>query len=265
MLRQRVLTSIILAPLILLFLYYADTLLFITLLSLLILGCAFEWLSLIPLERGKTKLEVVFLTLAFIVILFSPETSWLIVSMLFWFSVSLAVFFFPYSQKVWGKSVVVALAGGITLSVFLQTMLRLYALANGRELILYLLFLIWAADIGAYTAGKICGRHQLIPKVSPGKTWEGLGGGVILSSFIMILGYFYFHPKTLLSWLIVSVVTVLISIIGDLFISMLKRRVKLKDTGQILPGHGGILDRLDSLLAASPFFYCGLSLVVSGI
>lgn len=126
-------------------------------------------------------------------------------------------------------------------------------------------FLIWASDIGAYLAGKQWGKHKLIPKVSPGKSWEGVTGGVILAMIVATLGYYYFIPYSIYIWFGLALSTVVISIFGDLFISILKRRCQLKDTGNIIPGHGGILDRLDSLIAALPWFYFGLTYIPLGI
>ena len=101
----------------------------------------------------------------------------------------------------------------------------------------------------------------MIPHVSPGKTIEGATGGFAMAMLVSLVGYVYFKPAHALIWFVVAVCTILISMLGDLFISMLKRRCHLKDTGQLIPGHGGVLDRLDSLLAATPLFYFGLRFI----
>ena len=139
------------------------------------------------------------------------------------------------------------------------TLVAIYQQAQGKQLVVYLLFLVWAADTGAYLAGKRWGRHKLIPAVSPGKTIEGTLGGMLLALLVAYLGTYYFNPHSAVIWYAIAGGIALISIVGDLFISMLKRRSKLKDTGSIFPGHGGVLDRIDSLIAAMPlFYYCGL-------
>ena len=100
--------------------------------------------------------------------------------------------------------------------------------------------------------------------MSPGKTVEGALGGFLLTMLVATIAYFYFNPPAMVNWYAIAVGTTLISMLGDLFISMLKRRCKLKDTGHVFPGHGGVLDRLDSLIAAAPFFYFGLSFLTIG-
>jgi phosphatidate cytidylyltransferase len=127
---------------------------------------------------------------------------------------------------------------------------------QGAFLVLLLFLLIWAADVGAYFSGRFLGRHKLAPRISPNKTWEGVFGGIALATaaaFLLIhLVPGLAAPAPAL--VLLSVATVLASVGGDLFISIHKRTVGLKDTGQLFPGHGGVLDRYDSLLAGAPFF-----------
>ncbi|CDZ76773.1 Phosphatidate cytidylyltransferase [Legionella massiliensis] len=265
MFRQRLLTALILVPLVLFAIYYANSWIFIGLVLLLLLGCALEWLPLIPISRLGLKLG--FITALIIGTWLSHYIYdyWLTLGLILWGAILVAVLNFPKFQSVWGYPWVIFLAGVILLSLFAQSMLRVYHQNQGKDLIVYLLFIVWAADIGAYLAGKQWGKHKLIPQVSPGKTIEGLCGGFILSMLIAIGGYFYFQPVYPLRWFLIAVFTTLISVLGDLFISMLKRRSKVKDTGHLLPGHGGVLDRLDSLIAALPLFNCGLVLITPGL
>lgn len=131
--------------------------------------------------------------------------------------------------------------------------------ASGPWWILILFVVIWAADIGAYICGRLFGKRKLAPLISPGKTWMGLLGGVIAAPCLAIL-VTHFIPELTPSPLhlgITALVTALVSVGGDLFISLHKRTVGLKDTGKIFPGHGGVLDRLDSLLAGASFFALG--------
>ena len=136
---------------------------------------------------------------------------------------------------------------------------------QGAEWLFYALSLVWVADIGAYFSGKNFGKHKLAPHISPGKTIEGLAGGVIATSLYTLAAAYYFElgmEKTLLL-VSLSVVVTLISVSGDLFFSFLKREAGLKDSGRILPGHGGILDRIDSVLAAMPVFIVGYDWLIA--
>ncbi len=130
--------------------------------------------------------------------------------------------------------------------------------------IILVFLLVWAADVGAYFAGKNLGRHKLAERVSPKKTIEGLVGGLLMSLLVAAcVGlYFDFTFARGLGLLMLSIAVVLVSVLGDLFESMLKRERGIKDSSNLLPGHGGILDRIDSLTAAIPVFT--LALVVSG-
>lgn len=156
------------------------------------------------------------------------------------------------------------------------TKLRAY---YGSGMTLYFLVLIWAADIGAFFAGKRWGKDKLAPEVSPGKTIQGMYGAlvsaVVCGIAFVIYGQSiaqdsteaqegmlrYLDELVFFDVMLLSVFTVLVSIYGDLFFSLVKRRKGVKDSGNLLPGHGGILDRVDSIIAATPFFYAGLLLI----
>jgi phosphatidate cytidylyltransferase len=127
--------------------------------------------------------------------------------------------------------------------------------------LMYLFLLVWGADSGAYFVGRKFGKKKLAPDVSPNKSVEGLYGGVATAMIIVIAVEILYLDLSLaehILFLILSVVTVFSSVLGDLFESMIKRRAGIKDSGRILPGHGGVLDRIDSLLAAAPIFAAGM-------
>jgi phosphatidate cytidylyltransferase len=131
---------------------------------------------------------------------------------------------------------------------------------------MYLLVLIWAADTAAYFIGKKWGKTQLAPEISPGKTVEGVYGALAaaaLCGIVLDLMFKVYNSAFIVAadFVFLSVITVLVSIYGDLFFSLVKRRRGVKDSGSILPGHGGILDRIDSLIAAIPVFYGGVYLI----
>jgi len=130
----------------------------------------------------------------------------------------------------------------------------------GRGVLLYVVCLVWAADIGAYFAGRAFGRHKLAPAVSAGKTWEGLAGGLGAVLVYALAGAWLLDvpPDSRLPWLSFSIAAGGLSVAGDLFESVLKREAGVKDSGAVLPGHGGVLDRIDSLIAAVPVLALGL-------
>ena len=128
---------------------------------------------------------------------------------------------------------------------------------SGPQLVLFLLLLVWAADTGAFFVGRRFGRIRLAPRVSPSKTWEGVLGGLAAAVAVAALGASWFHLRHV-AFLSLCLAVVLISIVGDLTESMFKRYAGVKDSGAIFPGHGGVLDRIDSITAAAPTFLLGL-------
>lgn len=131
-----------------------------------------------------------------------------------------------------------------------------------KHFILGIVFLIWINDTCAYLCGSFFGKHKLYEKISPGKTWEGSIGGAILTLGLSYLISLIFSELAFAHWLAIAFIVVVFGTIGDLFESLLKRQAGIKDSGSIMPGHGGILDRFDSLLFVSPFVYFYLNLIV---
>ena len=123
------------------------------------------------------------------------------------------------------------------------------------KLIIGLLFLIWSSDSWAFVGGKLFGRHKLFERISPNKTWEGFIVSIILTTTTAYIISNYEFGLSQAKWMILGAITAISSTLGDLFQSMLKRKSNIKDSGKILPGHGGILDRFDSMLLCFPMFY----------
>lgn len=224
-----------------------------TLIFLLII-CGFEWIKLIPLTSIHACWFIPVLLISFRQSMFFLNFYQIVGFFCLW-ALFIALLFFPKSQNYWGKKTIVALCCLILLPLCFATLLNIYQHKHGSAYLLYLLLLVWATDTGGYILGQRFGAHKLIPTVSPGKTIEGSIGGIFAAICVGIIGWFYFHPKSFTLWCLQLIGTVLLAMVGDLAISMFKRRVKCKDTGYILPGHGGILDRLDSLISAAPVFY----------
>ncbi len=121
-------------------------------------------------------------------------------------------------------------------------------------------FILWSNDTGAYLSGKFFGKHKLFERISPKKTWEGSIGGAVLSIIVAYVCSMFFNQITLTDWIVVAFITVIFGGLGDLVESMLKRSLNIKDSGNLLPGHGGILDRFDGLLLSVPIVYAYLVL-----
>lgn len=255
---QRLITAIILIPLVLAVLFFGNIWVLTTVMFAIFLGCSWEWNKLIPFDDIKYKLAFLIASLLALWACGEIYDHWQYVGFVLWFFIMIAELTYPGSQKIWGYKPLVFFAGLVLLPLFIHSLAKVYTLTEGKALLLYLLLLIWTADSGAYLVGKQWGKHKLIPKVSPGKSWEGVIGGVIFAMLVALAGYYWFNPLNFFTWIGMALVIVIISIFGDLFISILKRRCSLKDTGAILPGHGGVLDRLDSLIAAMPFYYFAL-------
>ncbi|MCS6303510.1 MAG: CDP-archaeol synthase [Nitrospira sp.] len=154
------------------------------------------------------------------------------------------------------KGILIILSGALYIGFPLSTVVSTRSLPDGEFLVLFLAVVTWASDTGAYYAGTLWGKHPLLPSVSPKKTVEGVLGGLALAIGASLLARWWFASQLSLSdALILGLLLTGTGLLGDLFESMIKRRTGVKDSGGILPGHGGMLDRLDSLLFTAPAFY----------
>lgn len=183
-----------------------------------------------------------------------------------WWSVALLwVKAYPASGLLWGSVAMRSLMGLLMLALGWMSAIFLLSLSSGGTLMVAMVLVVATADIGAYFSGKRFGKHKLAQAVSPAKTWEGFWGGVLACLLLSILAW-YLLPVQMAhigfgSVAAVVLVTGVASVVGDLTVSMVKRESGVKDSGNLLPGHGGVLDRLDSLCAAAPVFALGLLLV----
>lgn len=263
MLKQRIITALILVALVLIALFAPNPIYWRALISLAILISFFEWLKLCKVDSSGVK---VLAYSAFAVCFYLLQAKYVAFSVLVPLACLLWVvlLIFTLSNKLdvlhnrWSK----LLIGILVLSVAGSLIIEFKSLPNGALWVLCFMVSIWAADVGAYFSGKRFGKTKLAPTVSPGKTIEGLVGGLALVAlFYTPLLFWIFAPKAAAMLLVAVLLTALISVGGDLFESKLKRHAGLKDSSQILPGHGGMLDRIDSLLAGAPFFSGGLLLL----
>jgi phosphatidate cytidylyltransferase len=225
-------------------------------LGLLVAAGAWEWSAFAGFTRSSAKVGYVLLVLLSVAALWVTTTSSGVSLVLYvalaWWIVALGW------VLIWPGAVSSPSAAVAGLLVLVPAWLALSQLhAHDPKLMLFLLLLVVAADVGAYFAGRRFGRNKLAPRVSPGKTWEGVGGGAIGATVIAVIGALWLHMP-FVGFICLSVVVVFASIVGDLTESLFKRHAGLKDSGTLLPGHGGVLDRVDSITAAAPVFLIGL-------
>ena len=266
MLRQRILAALLLIPLVVWVVLWAPPPVFAIATALVLLGAAWEWTRLAALPGPALRIGylLAFAALLGLCWLRLNEPDWasgLLVLALAWWVLALAWILRPLAgQRRRGLKALLAL---LVLPPAWVGLNLLHAAPQGPAWVMFLLVLIWVADSGAYFAGRAFGRHKLAPRVSPGKTWEGVAGGLLACALVGWLGGGWLGDAALnrSGLVLLAVATGAISIVGDLFISLLKRQVGLKDTGHLIPGHGGVLDRIDSLLAATPAFVLGLEQV----
>jgi phosphatidate cytidylyltransferase len=289
MLIQRIITASILAALIALAVFRLPTDYFSLLIGLITLLAAWEWCSL----AGTTSaLKRVLFLLALILPMsgiyfwtqllelvaqatdwpdvrdYSGALEWLVVPpVLFWIVIMILIRNTPLGLlNLKLRTRYKALIGWFVLLAAWMFLYRLRVF-YGTEMTMYFLILIWAADISAYFTGKKWGTTKLAPEISPGKTVAGMYGALIVGMVCAIaLSLIYrFQLMIASDFVLLSILTVLMSIYGDLFVSVVKRQCGVKDSGSLLPGHGGILDRIDSLIAAIPFFYAGIYLIYRSV
>jgi phosphatidate cytidylyltransferase len=277
-LKQRIITALILAPLALFGVLYLPLLSFQIMIALVMGLGAWEWSSMSGMTRTFTKgayaalVVTICMTLTFLLptdlIWYQGQLNSLYTYILtiaaIWWVVSLAMIIaYPSYSSVWYTSKILrGIFGILTLIptwvavVSLRTNLYDIDPYYGASLIFYVLGIVWAADIGAFFVGVKFGKHKLRPEVSPGKTIEGLMGGVFASSAIIAFAALHYQVDPSRIWLHIAVgaLTVGVSALGDLNESMFKRCAGIKDSGKLLPGHGGVMDRIDSLTAAFPVF-----------
>jgi phosphatidate cytidylyltransferase len=156
---------------------------------------------------------------------------------------------------LWSPKPIQAITGILLLTFTWVAIVSILNKDQGQWLLLVGILIVVLADVGGFVVGKIAGRHKMAPVVSPGKTWEGFAGGLVFQLILIVcLMQFWSEPLSVLNLSVLVFPVALYSVIGDLFESMVKRRSGVKDSGAILPGHGGVLDRIDGIMAALPMY-----------
>lgn len=270
LLKQRIITALILLPVVLGGLFYLEALAFSWFVAGITVIGAWEWARLAGLYGQVQRITYSLFILLIVASLTGKQAEFLLyIAMFWWLLALLLVLSFPESSKFWHAKPARLLLGLFILLPFWQgaIYLRNASLVDFPELsslwlMFYAMFIVFAADTGAYFSGKAWGKSKLAPKVSPGKSWAGFWGGMASSCCLALLAAYFLNAdlQQLFKILLITGVVAVFSVVGDLTESMFKRHEGVKDSSQLLPGHGGVLDRIDSLTAAFPLF-AGLLLV----
>lgn len=265
MLKQRIITALLLAPLALwaILSLQNDTLSLI--LAIIFTLGAWEWSRLVGLDchLGRIGYSAIFPVSFYFLYPLLTQGTWaqfiLTLAVVWWVMALGSVLSFPRSEGLWKNSVAARAIAGPFVLIPSWGALSLLHSEYGVGYFILLMLIIWGADSGAYFAGRAFGKRKLAPKVSPGKSWEGVIGGLLTALVVAVMATQWLAAAGgMAGFLALVVITVFISVLGDLTESLFKRVMAIKDSGGILPGHGGILDRIDSLTAAAPIYTLGL-------
>jgi phosphatidate cytidylyltransferase len=264
MLKQRLLTAFILIPPLLWVLTLSSQILAGVAGLFVVLG-AWEWARLCGWQTKTTRIlyTILFSFALLLTYQFRDQMVTYILwgACLWWFIALFWILRYQQTQSIPLSPLLKAILGVVILLPSWLAVLHLHEHEQyGWTWVIFLLVLIWAADSGAYFAGKRFGKRKLAPQISPGKTYEGVVGALLMSLIVSLLYALNLSisPMALILFLLLCLLTVMASILGDLLESLFKRQAGVKDSSHILPGHGGILDRIDSLTAAAPIFVIGL-------
>jgi len=276
---QRIITALILAPAAIAAIFYLPLMYFAALLVVVVGIGAWEWGPLMGFDTKTRRTGFVATTLVLIACIWavvSPTDLWinptqlhvyalalLWMAVAWWLFSAFLMFSYPNASVFWAKHRSVrGVFGWLTL---VPTWLAFMVIRtndyqadsyHGAQLLMLLFLMVWSADIGAYFVGKAFGKNKLMPNVSPGKTFEGFLGGIAFACLLISIAAYQlnWNSEQVTTVLLVTVLITTVSVLGDLNESMFKRQAGVKDSGNILPGHGGILDRIDSLTATAPVF-----------
>jgi len=279
LLKQRIITALILAPAAIAAIFYLPLIYFAILLLVIIGIGAWEWGPFMGFDTITRRVGFVGTTLFLITGLWATVSLndlwisagqlhsyalavlWLAVA--WWILSAFLMFSYPKASGFWSKHRSIrGVFGWLTLVptwlAFMVIRANDYQVDtyHGAQLLMFLLLMVWSADIGAYFVGKAFGKNKLMPNVSPGKTFEGFLGGIAAACILVSIAAYLlaWNQAQVITVLLVTVLITTVSVLGDLNESMFKRQAGIKDSGSILPGHGGILDRIDSLTATAPIF-----------
>ncbi|MET3651568.1 phosphatidate cytidylyltransferase [Dyella japonica] len=270
MLLQRTLTALLLAPLVIALILLAPTGIFAAIVAAAFLAAMWEWTRLSGLKETAPRAALLLLTAVVFALCWwiRGGIAWPLligIGVSWWIVVGQWLRHFAFGAAPTRENCLMKLGAGFL--VIVPTWIAAVTIHgssdHGNWWTLVALFIVWAADIGAYFSGRQFGRRKLAPTISPGKTWAGVYGAFVAGAIVAGVGGSMLGAtgSKLVGVLVLSVFVVVASIVGDLLESLMKRHAAVKDSGSLFPGHGGLLDRLDSVFAALPVFAAGMLLL----
>ncbi len=264
MLKTRIITASILLPLVLVVILYCPTVLVSGFSAIIFILAALEWTKLIGLEKNELRYAniVVMISACIAYKYFNlPVLALCFVALLWWVVSLAAIIMYPKGISFWSNNWVGFCVGCILFVPAWLSIDWLHGTYNmGPVWVIFMCFLVWSADVGAYFIGKKWGKKKLLVAVSPGKTWLGVLGAILFAFIVVVIfKIFWLGSQKFIVLCALGLIAVVFSIVGDLVESLFKRIRGYKDSGNLLPGHGGVLDRIDGLLAAIPTFIVGLN------
>jgi len=266
--KQRVITALVLAPVMIIGIFFLPLKPFAFFIAAIATIGAWEWANIAGYQKNWSRLlyaVMVFFSLyvsARVLRVYPELTIYFLAAGALWWIVAFAlVKRYPGGTSLWDAREVRAFLGLCVLIPMWVGFMHLKESPHSSLLIIYVMLIVWGADTGAYFAGRRWGKSKLAPNVSPGKSWAGFWGGLATTLFVGVVSSWavdrWLQPLTnqdVINIMIITVVTMVISVLGDLVESMMKRHRGIKDSSSLLPGHGGVLDRIDSMAAAVPVF-----------
>jgi phosphatidate cytidylyltransferase len=257
LIRQRVTTAVIALLALLIVLFYVPSGIALGVIIVVMLAGAWEWSAFLAQAATSARVAyvvVIGLALAAVTLFDFDANLLFMLALIWWVAALIWTFFFPTPIP----TVVRWVSGALVLVPLYLALIILYQAAP--DLLLFALLIVWVADTGAFVTGKVLGRVKLAPEISPGKTWEGVIGGLVAVVLLTVLRSVWAETD-LAVFIPFCLAVASVSIVGDLTVSMFKRTAGLKDSGSLFPGHGGVLDRIDSIAAAAPLFALGVGWV----
>lgn len=264
MIRARLATIVVLVPAFLSLLFYSNHLVWSVTAAVFVMGGMWEWTRLAGVQRLSFRCYAVLFTgltmlWAHLFLTLAGFYLWMAFAVGLWGIAIPKCLFYDGKKPEWAVTWWMLLLGVLALLPAWSALVVLKNMPNGNQWLLSMLLIVWMTDTGAFITGKLFGKKKFAPDVSPNKTWMGVFGGLTFATLTGLGLYFVMHPDIALApWLFICTLSSMFGILGDLFESLLKRIAGIKDSGSIFPGHGGVLDRIDSILAAAPVFTLSL-------